>query len=82
MPTPEDKVRLVMREIRRRRAAGLIGEGEEVTPYQMAAISAEIGTPVSERTFRRIEDSALQKLRHNPLARLALQALQARQSKI
>jgi DNA-directed RNA polymerase sigma subunit (sigma70/sigma32) len=72
MPAPNDKVRLVMREIRRRRSLGIIGEGEEVTPYQMAAISAEIGTPVSERTFRRIESDALQKLRHHPLARLAL----------
>jgi DNA-directed RNA polymerase sigma subunit (sigma70/sigma32) len=72
MPTPNDKVILVMREIRRRRSAGLIGETDEVTPYQMAAISAEIGTPVSERTFRRIESDAIQKLRHHPLARLAL----------
>lgn len=71
--TTQDNVRLVMREIRARREAGLIGVEEEVSIRRMAAISQEIGTPVSERTLGRIEHRALAKLKLHPLARLAFQ---------
>lgn len=71
--TNNDPVLLVMREIDRRRRVGLIGLTESVSIKTMSEISAEIGSPVSERTFRRIEQSGLAKFKHHPLARLALQ---------
>ena len=79
-PTTKDHVRLVMREIRARRADGLIGMEEPVTIKQMAAVSKEIGTPVSERTLGRIEHRALAKLKLLPLARLAFQEFIRRSS--
>lgn len=52
------------------RAAGLRPEPADMTASQLAH---EHG--VSRRTLRRIEQDALQKLRHHPLCLLALSAL-------
>lgn len=54
-----EKVRLVMLAIRELRLKGLIGEHDEVTPGAMARVSAEIGVPLAESTFRRAEADAL-----------------------
>lgn len=58
-----DKIALVMLALRERRLRGEIPEGSSISTKQMARISDEIGTPVSEATFRRIETLALMKLR-------------------
>jgi hypothetical protein len=74
--TPETQIRvtLTLAAIRLRREYGLIAPGLPLSTRRMETISIEIGEPVSERTFRRIESSALAKLRHCPLALAAWQA--------
>lgn len=57
------KVRLVMLAIREKRLRGEIGDDEAVSTETMAKISDQIGFPVSERTFRRVEQIAIARLR-------------------
>lgn len=59
-PSTSDKIALVMRELHAKREAGEISG--EVSTRTMARISREIGTPVSEVTFRRLEKTAMAKL--------------------
>lgn len=66
------KVDLVLRELRARQQRGEMLEGCDGIPVStetMARVSREIGQPLHEKTFRRIERTALAK------ARLALAAL-------
>lgn len=58
-----DKISLVMLALRERRLRGEIAADAAISTKQMARISDEIGAPVSEATFRRIEHVAILKLR-------------------
>jgi hypothetical protein len=62
-----------MRAIAARRAAGEIPADAAISTARMARIAVEIGQPVSEATFRRIEDRALTKIRLAILAYAATQ---------
>jgi hypothetical protein len=71
-PELEIRVSLTLAALRLQREAGLIGEREQVSIKSMSRLSHEIGEPVSERTFRRLERTGLHRAR---LAALALQSL-------
>lgn len=68
------KLKLTCLAIEAMRLRGEIGEDEPVSPERMARISEEIGHPVSEATFKRIEG------RFRFRARLALAAWHSIQS--
>jgi hypothetical protein len=62
-----EKIRLVMLALRLKRMRGEIGEDEPVSTEKMARLAAELGVPLSERTFRRVEQISLARLRNSLL---------------
>jgi hypothetical protein len=61
-PATAEKVRLVMLVLRWNQLRGNI-PAKPVSAEAMAEVSAALGIPVSERTFRRVEQVALAKAR-------------------
>jgi hypothetical protein len=78
----DKKIQQVFKALDAMREDGRLGPHEPVSTEFMARVSRKIGKPVAEATFRRLEKRAIasaERSAREMLARLALQALAARQ---